>query len=98
MNRLLPALAASALLLALPGFAQDSPPVCFTNEACGAAAYCACFRHRNEVIGDCDEMGGICRRLASPAAPSAREVDAWAARKRRLRERYGMPAESVRPR
>ncbi len=93
MHRLLLRLATSAfcLLVSTPTLAQ--PPLCFTHETCAAGEYCACFRNRNEAIGDCDEMGGMCRLLAlDEQGISPARLESWKQRKADLRSRVGRDA------
>lgn len=93
MPRLLLSLATSAfcILVFTPTLAQ--PPLCFTNETCAAGEYCACFRNRNEAIGDCDEMGGMCRLLAlDKQGISPARLESWKQRKADLRSRAGRDA------
>lgn len=94
MSRLRYSLAVLALYLAtlsVPSLAQ--PPLCFTNETCATGEYCACFRNRNEAIGDCDEMGGMCRLLArDEQGISPTKLERWKQRKADMKSRAGRDA------
>lgn len=81
MPRLLLSLAASAICILVSNSAIAQPPQCFTNESCSKGEYCACFRNRNQVIGDCDEMGGMCRSVQAEDAALSTRLGKWQARK-----------------
>ena len=67
--------------------AQES--LCHENEACGPGQYCACFRNRNQAIGDCDEMGGMCRLTGPGEEVSADMLELWKLQKQAMQVHFG---------
>ena len=77
-----------AVLLAVPLSPSAQEPPCFENEACGEGQFCACFRNRNDAIGDCDEMGGMCKTLQGNERVSQKKLEKWKGRKAEMKARF----------